>query len=274
MSLVTAGEVQIPSSNTSPIIVEFTAHALTVGYVFERDVQRLSEQEWQVPGIYTLLSEGTTPEIYIGKSIKLRGRLLEHKRNPKIKWTRAMIVKRGTINGFNSAQIGYLEGRLAAELRNTSNITVSEGRADIDETLPKSFLISLDELVPTLVRALRLAGVDTFEKDEGANFEVDDKTTNGKPNRRVTLNDLLSSGLIRPGDKLHLSQGAVTSTGTVTATGEITVGDRSYSTPSSAAAAALGLQSSNGWVTWRVGSLDGKLLDQLRSEWIDTEVEE
>lgn len=35
----------------------------------------------------------------------------------------------------------------------------------------------------------------------------------------------------------------------------------------SSAAAALGLQSSNGWTTWHIGSLDGPMLDSLRYKW-------
>jgi hypothetical protein len=55
--------------------------------------------------------------------------------------------------------------------------------------------------------------------------------------------------------------------GTVTANGEIIVNGVTYTTPSSAAAAALNLQSSNGWITWHVGSRDGVTLDHLRRNW-------
>lgn len=35
----------------------------------------------------------------------------------------------------------------------------------------------------------------------------------------------------------------------------------------SSVAAALGLQSSNGWTTRHIGSLDGPMLDSLRYKW-------
>ncbi len=49
-------------------------------------------------------------------AVDLRKRLLQHRRTPKLAWTRAVAIKRDTSHGFNSAEIGYLEGRLAAEI--------------------------------------------------------------------------------------------------------------------------------------------------------------
>jgi hypothetical protein len=68
------------------------------------------------------------------------------------------------------------------------------------------------------------------------------------------------------GAELHLSQGGTTARGSVTAAGEILVNGVAYSSPSTAAATALGLTSSNGWTTWHVGDIKGPTLDHLRAQ--------
>lgn len=83
-----------------------------------RDVLNLSSA-WASPGVYVLLgalgTESTT-ELYVGKAVKVRDRLNHHRTKPKLPWWRAVAVTRDTTAGFNSAEIGYLEGRLYSEL--------------------------------------------------------------------------------------------------------------------------------------------------------------
>lgn len=259
--------VQVPSDPTAPIVADLTVHAIRVAHIWRRDVSHLPVDGWSVPGIYVLLASGERGAVYVGKAVDLRARLLQHRGRPRLEWRRALVIKRDTSHGFNSAEIGYLEGRVAAELRAIPGLTVVEGQQNQDETLPPHLLLALDELIPSVLAALRVAGVDLYKLSE----EEDDEssTPSGRRTHAVkagTVADLLAAGLLTAGAELHLSQGGTMARGSVTAAGQILVDGVAYGSPSRAAATALGLRSSNGWTTWHVGDLNGPTLDHLRAQ--------
>src|SRR5581483_11271634 len=201
--------VQVPADSTAPVVADLTVHAIRVAHIWRRDVERLPVDDWNVPGIYVLLTAGATPDAYVGKAVELRGRLLQHRSRPRLEWQRAIAIKRDTSHGFNSAEIGYLEGRVASELRAVPGLTVVEGQQTQDETLPPHLLLALDELVPSVLAAFRLVGVDLFKPAED---EADhDSQVLGVRRRHAvkagTLADLLAAGLLAGGTELHLSQG-------------------------------------------------------------------
>ena len=268
--------VQIPGDPRAPVIADFMEHALRVAYIDRRNLATVPADDWNVPGVYVLLTGDGSGSVYVGSARKLRQRLIQHNANPKLPWTRAMAVKRDTTNGFNTAEIGYLEGRISAEVGLLSGISVIEGQKSGDETLPVHMMLSLDAFVKSILAALRLTGtaIDRTEPDPSPEDEVEGTITSTRAgdsvtNTRVTLGNLVSSGLLTAGQKLSLKQGKVEATGSVTADGEILVHGVAYRTPSAAAAAALQLQSSNGWITWHVGDLSGQTLDNLRRKWLD-----
>lgn len=266
MAQVIPVNVQIPSAATAPVVADFVAHALRVAIVNRRDAGRLPADDWAVPGIYVLLTDDGSRRLYVGQAVDLRKRLLQHRSKPRLAWTRAVVIKRDTSHGFNSAEIGYLEGRVAAEAAAIPGVTVVEGKRDQDTTLPPHMLLSLDDLLDSILAALRLAGVDTHkEADEPESKASAGASTRKRPTAKAgTVADLLAAGLLRAGAELHLSQGGRTATGTVTTAGEVIVAGVAYASPSKAAQQALGLQSSNGWTTWHVGSPKGATLDALR----------
>ncbi|MGX6396897.1 restriction system modified-DNA reader domain-containing protein [Rothia kristinae] len=269
--------VQIPSDAEAPIIADFVEHALRVAYIDRSYLLALPAADWDRPGIYILLSTDGSGRVYVGQARRLRGRLIQHNNRPKLDWRRAVAVQRDTTDGFNTAEIGYLEGRVSAEIGALEGVTVVEGQKSGDETLPRHMMLSLDSFVKSTLAALRLAGMSTLRsnpepapEDESASADpagTDPKITPENPPRKVSpvaFPNLVSSGMIRAGQTLHLTQGGRTGTGTVTADGEILVEGLAFKSPSSAAAHALGLQSSNGWTTWHIGNPDGPLLDTLR----------
>ncbi|ACQ78766.1 hypothetical protein Bcav_0503 [Beutenbergia cavernae DSM 12333] len=265
MSQVIPVNVQIPSASTAPVVADFVSHALRVAYAARRDVDRLTPEEWGVPGIYVLLTDDGTHQLYVGQAVDLRRRLLHHPSRPKLAWSRVVAIKRDTSHGFNSAEIGYLEGRVAAELAAIPGVAVIEGKRDQDTTLPPHMLLSLDELLASVLAALRLAGVDTHKEADELERTSPRGTRRKSPiAKRGTVADLLAAGLLRAGAEVHLSQGGRAASGTVTTSGEIIVAGVAYASPSTAAQQALGLRSSNGWTTWRVGDLRGPTLDALR----------
>lgn len=267
--------VQIPSDAEAPVIADFVEHALRVAYVDRAHLASMPAADWDAPGVYVLLTGDGTGRVYVGQARKIRSRLLQHNNKEKLPWRRAVAVKRDTTDGFNTAEIGYLEGRVSAEIGALSNIIVIEGQKSGDDTLPKHMMISLDSFVKSILAALRLTGmvtarrnVDTEPEDEPDSDDAAAVSSGGRAFFPVKFSDLVSSGLIRAGETLHLKQGKTTGTGTVTADGEIVVHGVAYKSPSSAAANALQMQSSNGWTTWRVGKSDGPLLDSFRQQWL------
>lgn len=259
---VTPAGVQIPSEPSAPIILEFDTHALRVALVSRGDVSALPVEAWNQPGVYILLGplggDGKTA-LYVGKATELRKRLTHHHRVPKLSWWRAVAVTRDTTNGFNSAEIGYLEGRLSRQLAALPAVSLVAGREDIDQTLPDHLLLSLDDFVPTILAALRLVGIDI------ARPAVHDGE---QPKRRRTvvsgtMAELVAAGLIRPGEKLVFNERGKSAEATVNASGEILMGGVTYGTPSAAGREALEGKAVNGWTAWRVGG-SGPTLSVLR----------
>ena len=80
-------------------------------------------------------------------------------------WTRAVLVKRDTSHGFTSADIGFLEGHLAAELDGAPGIVLVQGKVDEDLTLPPAATVPLNALVSSIFAVLRLAGVSLHRTD-------------------------------------------------------------------------------------------------------------
>jgi hypothetical protein len=62
-------------------------------------------------------------------------------------------VTRDTTAGFNSAEIGYLEGRLYSELSSLPAVSLKADKHDHDTTLPQHMLVQLDAFVPTILGA-------------------------------------------------------------------------------------------------------------------------
>jgi len=83
----------------------------------------------------------------------------------------------------------------------------------------------------------------------------------------VTLAQLLQSGLIDAGQELRL-RGTAEAQAVVTQTGGVEYAGTVYSSPSTAARAARGGTSTNGWLAWQV-EIDGLWVDlsDLRQRW-------
>jgi hypothetical protein len=82
-----------------------------------------------------------------------------------------------------------------------------------------------------------------------------------------SVKDLLRRGVLREGESLMIRRRSASSVGgTVQGDGMITVGKTSYSSPSAAARAALGVSASDGWIRWRVPRLGERTLAEVREE--------
>jgi len=112
--------------------------------------------------------------------------------------------------------------------------------------------------------------------------ERDDKPKSGIRTYDVAFSDLLDAGLLLEGAELRLSympRGGKRRTykGLLSSDGSIQILDQAYTSPSYAALACIQEAGSdrttvNGWVSWK--TRDGKLLSQLRSEYLTKREEE
>ena len=99
--------------------------------------------------------------------------------------------------------------------------------------------------------------------------------TNGlddvKPHKEyfnVRIAELVQSGYLHPGTEIVLTRNDNTVHGNILEDGNIAVGQNIYSTPSAAGIEACG-HSVDGWVKWRVPSLNGVSLAELRTQYLD-----
>ena len=199
--------------------------------------------------------------LYVGKAVKVRERLNHHRTNPKLPWWRAIAVTRDTTAGFNSAEIGYLEGRLYKELVGAAGISLKADKHDVDTTLPQHLLVQLDAFVPTILAALRLAGVHLEAEDVPAAVE-------GKTRKSIegSVSDLLAAGLLSAGTVLTFDRAGEHAEASVTADGQLVVDGKAFTSPSKAAQTALNLKAANGWTSWRLDGGSGPTLADLRAE--------
>lgn len=261
---VTPASVQVPSDAEAPIIVNFVAHALRVGVAGRGHIGSPPSKDWDVPGIYILLGplQGSPTQVYVGKATSLRRRLFQHRSNPpKLDWWRAVAVARDTRDGFNSAEIGYLEGRLTRQLAALPAVSPAVGQRDIDETLPSHLLSDLDAFVPTILAALRIVGLDTGKAPE--KVDVAERNARGKAHYPVKVSDLVAAGLLRAGEKVIFDSRGKRAEAVINAGGEIVLDGVAFWSPSGAGSEVIGGKSINGWDAWRVGE-DGPLLSELR----------
>lgn len=267
--LLTAG-VRIPADAHAPLRVDFDLHALRTVLVDRDAVAALDARVWDTAGVYVLVGSiayGRPTEVRVGQSTKLRGRLTQHVRSPPIAWWRGLAVIRDTTDGFNSAQIRYIEGALADELRALPGVTLFEGQRDADTTLPAYQRAPLDDFVQTILEALKLVGVSLASPADAGTAEEEVVRPGGKYTRiGGSISDLLAAGILSAGDELEARQknretGEVRiARAEVLASGQLRVGGVAYSSPSTALARELGV-TANGWKGWKLADTTTSLAD-------------
>ena len=124
------------------------------------DSHRIARDIWGVAGIYVLLGPGTDPgrvRARPGSGHDVLARLRQHPRESP--WFTGALVARDTRQGWNSAEAGYLEGRLH-DLCRASPAVEHDFRHDYDETLRAHEQELLDRrYLPAIVAGPQLAGV-------------------------------------------------------------------------------------------------------------------
>src|SRR5258706_1581349 len=199
--------VLIPENAASPIEI-FGEHAALKVAVIDRPGAHLLGDEWDAPGVYLLLDRHEPDRswgVYVGKAPGgVRSRLGSHLRN-KDHWYRAVLVRRDTTFGFNSAQVGWLEGRFYDLLNSAEDAVLRNGNRPSDETLPPYDRQMLELAVLPVTRVLGLIGHDPAAADD---------TAGPAPTKRtgrfygITLKQIVGNGLLKPGQELVSTNGA------------------------------------------------------------------
>lgn len=269
---LTVAEVQIPADPEAPVLVDLEVHALKMALVDRPSLKRLDAKTWDKPGIYVLLGPlgGKETEVYVGKAgggkQGVRGRLMTHNSNPtanaKFGWWRAVTVIRDTASGFHTSQIGYLEGRIASELKALPATKLRSDRSDLDTSLNDPKRAALDAFVPSILAGLKLAGLPLREEEPEELAAKEKQQWFG-----ITVADLVSSGKLQAGALLTYLRKGKAATAEVSAQGELLVSGVAYRTPSEAGKAAHGLKNRpRGWTDWRLDDGEGPSLHDLRVE--------
>lgn len=263
--------VLLPDTATLPITLYDSGAALRMAIVERAGVQALTA-DWDRPGVYVLLDrhepDGTWGA-YVSKApAGVRNRLLSHVAK-KEHWHRALLISRDTTFGFNSAQVGWLEGRLYDLLAAAGDVSLHNGNRPSDETLPPHERLALEAAVAPVRRVLRLIGHDPASPD-------DQPAPPGLlPRKRtqrfygMTVKDLIGAGLVAAGDTVTSTNGVWPATGKITVDGGVDVAGKPYPTPSAAAMAVKG-GNANGWDFWGVETASGAVTwATLRARYAD-----
>lgn len=130
-------------------------YSLEMAIVYRKDVKDLDDQ-WKCPGIYVLVWRVGGQKLggYVGMARELSERI-SHER--KFEWDRALIVRRKA--GFNTAQIGWLEGRIY-KLLDEGGVNLQNKLEPGDDTLSVPEQETLEKFVEPIQDALVILGYD------------------------------------------------------------------------------------------------------------------
>lgn len=260
---VTPASFLMPASSAEPVVIHIRTEALTLAVVSREALPHLDES-WDAIGVYILLwpiaADGSYTA-YVGKvgQSTLRKRLYQHER-AKEGWTRAVLVRRDTTDGFNSAETGWLEGRLT-DLLTLAPLATPVNRPDKDESLPQYEREALDRAIRPIAAVLRVLGASPDTPDQ----EPPKKKRRAHKTYSETLSDLIEGGFLHVGARLRSTYGSVEAVATVAEGGKLDVDGQVFETPSGAAVHLRGKET-NGWDFWGAPSGDGSLtaLSELR----------
>lgn len=261
----------VPDSASQPVEVKVPHSGLKMVLV-NRESVRLLTDDWRVLGIYFLL--GPAPgdpdrfRAYVGEVGRrdLLTRLVEHAAQ-KDWWSRALLVTSSSSDGFNSAEIGWLEGRFYDVLNNAVAAELMNKGRPGDDSIALRDRGVLERYVEPTVAALRACGAPPDTADQKP-------MPKGKKRAfyRESVKDLIDADLIKAGTRLTPLRKHLTTTALVLPDGSLEIGGVPYPAVSTAAVAVSGSKSEAGWEFWGAPSGDGsfvplfKLRDLLRAD--------
>lgn len=246
----------VPDSSAEPVELDVAHSGLRIVLVNRESIHMLGD-EWKVLGIYFLLGPSTDdPDRYrayvgeVGKaSLSQRAR---HHAKQKEWWNRALLVASSSA-GFDSAEIGWLEGRLYDVLNNALSCEVMNANRPGDNSLPSHRRGVLERYVDPIMAALRACG---------ASPDTADQKPEPKGRKKMTVHpesvaDLLEAGLLKPDTVLQPLKAGVAGSARVVRDGRLEVDGILHVSLSGAAKAVTGAPAESGWEFWGAPSGDG-----------------
>ena len=162
------------------------------------------------------------------------------------------LIASSSSDGFNSAEIGWLEGRFYDVLNNAVAARVmNKGRPGDDSISIKDRGV-LERYVEPTIAALRAVGAPPDTADQQPSPAGKKRTV-----YRESVKDLIDADLLKPGTRLRPLRKHLTTTALVLADGSLDVDGARYVAVSTAAQAVSGNQSEPGWEFWGAPSGDG-----------------
>jgi hypothetical protein len=155
--------VRFTGDHRQPITMLFIDATIEVMLVPKQSVpgaaRKLARDIWGVAGVYVLLGPPQSDGLVRarpGSGHDVLARLRQHPAESP--WFTRAIVARDTRRGWNSAEAGYLEGRLHRLCSSSAEIE-HDFRCDRDDTLQPHDEEMLDSrYLPAIIAALHLAG--------------------------------------------------------------------------------------------------------------------
>jgi len=245
----------VPSSSAEPIEVR-VAHSGLRMVLVNRESVGLLDDSWAVLGLYFLLgpSEDNADRYraYVGEVGKrtLLLRVKEHV--TKEWWSRALLIASAS-GEFNSAEIGWLEGRLYDVLNNAVAAEVMNKGRPGDDSLAAPERQVLERYVEPIMAALRACGASPDTADQKPPAPKAQK----KKVYKESVKDLLDAGLLKPGTVLQPLRKGLTQTAVVLPDGNLKVGEQVFTAVSPAASAISGNKAEAGWDFWGAPSGEG-----------------
>lgn len=260
----------VPGSSAAPMEVR-VAHSGLRMVLVSRESIRLLDEEWKKLGVYFLLGAADDPDRYrayvgeVGKSTLIQ-RIRQHA-DRKDWWSRALLIKSAS-DEFDSAEIGWLEGRLYDVLNNALACELMNGNRPGDSSPSAQMQLILERYIEPIMAALRALGASPDTIDQKP--ELKGKK---KPKRySESVSDLIAAGLLKPDTVLQPLRKNITQTARVLADGRLDLGGVAYDSLSGAAKVAAGTVAEAGWDFWGAPSGAGgfiplaQLRDRLREE--------
>jgi len=242
--------VRVAQSPGEVIEILDRSRALRLAVVERESSSRLSG-EWVTSGVYVLLwpfDKNECFKCYVGKG-NVKERLVQHRIN-RSGWIRAIAVSSNQRDGFDSAEIGWLEGQIHSQIQNSSRGEVENIQEPGDESVPpynKPHLLSVVRGVEQVMRLLGYELANEVEIEESKTRKR--KTSTIGP---VGVADLLAANLLLDGDNLVSTNGQWPAKARIEAPDAIVYNGIRYSTPSAAGVAVRDGGSTNGWTFWAV----------------------
>lgn len=252
----------IPSTAGEPIDIDVAHSGLRMVLVNREAIGRLGP-DWRELGVYFLLGPAHDPDrfsAYVGEVGRrdLLTRLVEHARD-KSWWNRALLIRHVSSDGFNSAEIGWLEGRLYDVLNNAvAADLMNKGRPGDDSIALKNRGV-LEKYVEPVIAALRACGAPPDTADQKPAPTGKKRAYYGQ-----SVKDLIDAGLLKPSTRLQPLRKQYSQTALVRDDGALQVGDEVYQAVSTAAVAVSGNKSEPGWEFWGAPSGDGDFVPLYR----------